>query len=65
MITKIKIMSQMFVFKEVLEHYLKHYEARNKSISYMSVKNAIKLHIEPYFNNKKITKISNRNILDW
>jgi integrase len=53
------------LFQQVVDHYLEYYKSHNKYSSYKSTKNAIKLHILPYFENKDIHKITPKDILDW
>ena len=53
------------LFAEVITHYLDHYTTRNKRRSSYCTANIAKLHIIPFFANKKANEITPKSILDW
>lgn len=53
------------LFDSVLEHFLYMYETVRKPSSIRQMNSTVKNHIKPYFQGKDITKITNKNIIDW
>jgi integrase len=58
-------LDEVILFDDVLEHFLFMYESKRKTSSIRQMNSTIRNHIKPYFHNKDIAKITNKNIIDW
>ena len=51
-------------FNDLTKEYKEWYKTRRKASSYSKISEIIKLHLDPYFKNKKISKITVKNVMD-